>query len=136
MRRCRKLHLRRLEVPPPASANIPDPLCFSLLPILFSRNVSLLRFLIFSSSLPPLFFVHLLFFFISASSVVFLCVFLSLSIFLFFSSSFYFHAKYSFVFFLPIILPRLLLFFFWGTRQRSWLRHYATSRKVAGSIPD
>jgi hypothetical protein len=23
-----------------------------------------------------------------------------------------------------------------GTRQRSWLRHYATSRKVAGSIPD
>jgi hypothetical protein len=24
----------------------------------------------------------------------------------------------------------------WGTRCRSWLRHYATSRKVAGSIPD
>jgi hypothetical protein len=24
----------------------------------------------------------------------------------------------------------------WGTRQRSWLRHYATSRKVAGSSPD
>jgi hypothetical protein len=23
-----------------------------------------------------------------------------------------------------------------GTRSRSWLRHYATSRKVAGSIPD
>jgi hypothetical protein len=23
-----------------------------------------------------------------------------------------------------------------GTRYRSWLRHYATSRKVAGSIPD
>ena len=23
-----------------------------------------------------------------------------------------------------------------GTRERSWLRHYATSRKVAGSIPD
>ena len=23
-----------------------------------------------------------------------------------------------------------------GTPQRSWLRHYATSRKVAGSIPD
>ena len=23
-----------------------------------------------------------------------------------------------------------------GTRQRSWLRHCATSRKVAGSIPD
>jgi hypothetical protein len=24
----------------------------------------------------------------------------------------------------------------WGTRWRSWLRHCATSRKVAGSIPD
>jgi hypothetical protein len=24
----------------------------------------------------------------------------------------------------------------WGTQWRSWLRHYATSRKVAGSIPD
>jgi hypothetical protein len=23
-----------------------------------------------------------------------------------------------------------------GTRYRSWLRHYATSRKVAGSIAD
>jgi hypothetical protein len=23
-----------------------------------------------------------------------------------------------------------------GTRWRSWLRHYATSRKVAGSNPD
>jgi hypothetical protein len=23
----------------------------------------------------------------------------------------------------------------WGTRWRSWLRHSATSRKVAGSIP-
>jgi hypothetical protein len=23
-----------------------------------------------------------------------------------------------------------------GTRCRSWLRHYATSQKVAGSIPD
>jgi hypothetical protein len=23
-----------------------------------------------------------------------------------------------------------------GTRQRSWLRHYSTSRKVAGSSPD
>jgi hypothetical protein len=23
-----------------------------------------------------------------------------------------------------------------GTRQRSWLRHYATSRNVAGSSPD
>jgi hypothetical protein len=26
--------------------------------------------------------------------------------------------------------------YFWGTRWRSWLRHCATSRKVAGSIPD
>jgi hypothetical protein len=24
----------------------------------------------------------------------------------------------------------------WGTRWHSWLRHHATSRKVAGSIPD
>jgi hypothetical protein len=24
----------------------------------------------------------------------------------------------------------------WGMRYPSWLRHYATSRKVAGSIPD
>jgi hypothetical protein len=24
----------------------------------------------------------------------------------------------------------------WGVRLRSWLRHYATSRKVTGSIPD
>ena len=24
----------------------------------------------------------------------------------------------------------------WGTRWRSWLRHCATSHKVAGSIPD
>jgi hypothetical protein len=24
----------------------------------------------------------------------------------------------------------------WGTRYRTWLRHYATSRKVANSIPD
>jgi hypothetical protein len=24
----------------------------------------------------------------------------------------------------------------WGTQWRSWLRHYATSRKVAGSSPD
>jgi hypothetical protein len=26
--------------------------------------------------------------------------------------------------------------YFGGTRYRSWLRHYATSRKVAGSSPD
>jgi hypothetical protein len=26
--------------------------------------------------------------------------------------------------------------FNWGTRWRSWLRHYATNRNVAGSIPD
>ena len=29
-----------------------------------------------------------------------------------------------------------LTLFVWGTRWRSWLRHCATSRKVAGSIPD
>ena len=27
-------------------------------------------------------------------------------------------------------------YYYCGTRWRSWLRHYATSRKVAGSIPD
>jgi hypothetical protein len=27
-------------------------------------------------------------------------------------------------------------YFSWGTWGRSWLRHYATNRKVAGSIPD
>jgi hypothetical protein len=26
--------------------------------------------------------------------------------------------------------------YYWGTRWRSWLRHYATSQKVAGSISD
>jgi hypothetical protein len=31
--------------------------------------------------------------------------------------------------FLMLLLPR-------STRERSWLRHYATSRKVAGSSPD
>jgi hypothetical protein len=30
----------------------------------------------------------------------------------------------------------VFLFVSGGTRWRSWLRHYATSRKVAGSIPD
>ena len=30
----------------------------------------------------------------------------------------------------------LLVLHCWGTRWRSWLRHCATSRKVAGSIPD
>jgi hypothetical protein len=29
-----------------------------------------------------------------------------------------------------------VLLLMWGTLWRSWLRHYATSRKVAGSIPD
>jgi hypothetical protein len=28
------------------------------------------------------------------------------------------------------------ILFVWGTRWLSWLRHWATSRKVAGSIPD
>jgi hypothetical protein len=30
----------------------------------------------------------------------------------------------------------LVPLYIWSTRWRSWLRHYATSRKVAGSIPD
>ena len=28
------------------------------------------------------------------------------------------------------------LYIVWGTRWHSWLRHCATSKKVAGSIPD
>jgi hypothetical protein len=41
----------------------------------------------------------------------------------------------------PVSKPHSLFFTFtpfklWGTRWRSWLRHGATSRKVAGSIPD
>ena len=35
-----------------------------------------------------------------------------------------------FLYFLPTLV------YFRGTRWRSWLRHYATNRKVAGSIPD
>jgi hypothetical protein len=30
----------------------------------------------------------------------------------------------------------LYTYLFGGTRWRSWLRHYATNRKVVGSIPD
>jgi len=30
----------------------------------------------------------------------------------------------------------LVVLYKWGTRWRSWLRHFATIRKVAGSIPD
>jgi len=36
-------------------------------------------------------------------------------------------------------LPPVILYAYptyWGTRWRSWLRHCATIRKVAGSIPD
>jgi hypothetical protein len=33
-----------------------------------------------------------------------------------------------------VLLPYLTIG--WGTPYRSWLMHYATSRKVAGSIPD
>jgi hypothetical protein len=29
-----------------------------------------------------------------------------------------------------------VIYLFRGTRWRSWLRHCATSRKVAGSVPD
>jgi hypothetical protein len=35
-----------------------------------------------------------------------------------------------------IVFYRMLPTFFRSTRWRSWLRHCATSRKVAGSIPD
>ena len=36
-----------------------------------------------------------------------------------------------------VVLGRVnLLLYQGGTRWRSWLRHYATSQKVAGSIPD
>jgi hypothetical protein len=38
------------------------------------------------------------------------------------------------VFSVILLLKRQLLQ--WGTPYRSWLRHYATSRKVAGSISD
>jgi hypothetical protein len=35
---------------------------------------------------------------------------------------------------IPSILDKLK---YWrGARWRSWLRHYATNRKVAGSVPD
>jgi hypothetical protein len=34
-------------------------------------------------------------------------------------------------FFFQLVIPQK-----WGTRWRSWLRHYATSRKVAGLSPD
>ena len=30
----------------------------------------------------------------------------------------------------------IILLAFWGTRWRSWLRHWAISRNIAGSIPD
>jgi hypothetical protein len=33
-------------------------------------------------------------------------------------------------------MPLPYLFFVASTRWRNWLRHYATSRKVAGSIPN
>jgi len=34
-----------------------------------------------------------------------------------------------------VIIMQYFLYI-WATRWRSWLRHCATSRKVAGSIPD
>jgi hypothetical protein len=36
----------------------------------------------------------------------------------------------------PEITTDVFSNFYWGTRYRSWLRHYATRLKVAGSIPD
>jgi hypothetical protein len=37
---------------------------------------------------------------------------------------------------LPFSLKFILLFIFRGTQWRSWFKHCATSRKVAGSVPD
>ena len=37
---------------------------------------------------------------------------------------------------LTLVNPNVTAKFLWGTRRCSWLRHCATSRKVAGSIPD
>jgi hypothetical protein len=34
------------------------------------------------------------------------------------------------------LIPSVYIFFFGGTRWRSWLRHCATSRQVASLIPD
>jgi hypothetical protein len=35
-----------------------------------------------------------------------------------------------------IIIIIIILVYTGATRQRSWLRHYVTSRKAVGSIPD
>ena len=35
-----------------------------------------------------------------------------------------------------MLVQFLIYTYYWGTRWRSWLRHCATSREVAGSIPD
>ena len=40
------------------------------------------------------------------------------------------------VLFVLLILYTRIMFVAWGTRWRSWLRHCATSRNVAGSIPE
>ena len=45
------------------------------------------------------------------------------------------HNFHSLCFNLLCVNPRILLVL-WGTRWRSWLRHCATNRNVAGSIPD
>jgi len=46
------------------------------------------------------------------------------------------HAHLGSFFFNPEDIRKLSIGAIWGTRWRSWLRHCATSRKVAGSIPD
>jgi hypothetical protein len=38
--------------------------------------------------------------------------------------------------FIPRYENKCFLWLRWGTRQRSWLKHYATSRNVPGWIPD
>ena len=35
-----------------------------------------------------------------------------------------------------IIIIMYYYYYHWGTRWRSWLRHWATRQQVAGSIPD
>jgi hypothetical protein len=46
------------------------------------------------------------------------------------------HLSHAWIHVKMLILNRLIILFFGGTRRRSWLRHYATNRKDADSIPD
>jgi hypothetical protein len=48
--------------------------------------------------------------------------------------------KYKDTTYIQVLVSLLAIFIYstcyWRTRQRSWLKHYATNPKVAGSIPD